>query len=371
MKNPLSFIFHLLQINKEKIVFSNFDGRGYGCNPKYITEELLRRGVHCKIIWLSDAPAETFPDNVQVKKWNKILRIFEWSTAKIIVNNVRMGKYFDKGFHKKNSQIYIQTWHGSMGIKKMEADCKHLTSKYIKRSQLDSSKIDYLLSNSTWLSEKYRSSFFYSGEIIEEGSPRNDLFFSANRKETANKIKQLLGISSASKVALYAPTFRDGNSNRQITVNLQNLKHALENKFGGDWKIALRPHPNQPLNINEENEAINVAHYPDPQELLLIADCLITDYSSAAYDFMLLRRPVFLFVPDYDNYLCTRGLYYPLAETPFSISKNNAELSKNIESFNQADYTLKVNSFLKEKGSRDCGHASKAIVDIIIRNIGK
>lgn len=101
MKNPLSFIFNLLQINKEKIVFSNFDGRGYGCNPKYITEELLRRGVHCKIIWLSDDPAETFPDNVQVKKWNKILRIFEWSTAKIIVNNVRMGKYFDKGFHKK------------------------------------------------------------------------------------------------------------------------------------------------------------------------------------------------------------------------------------------------------------------------------
>ena len=177
MKNPLSFIFNLLQINKEKIVFSNFDGRGYGCNPKYITEELLRREVHCKIIWLSDDPAETFPDNVQVKKWNKILRIFEWSTAKIIVNNVRMGKYFDKGFHKKNGQIYIQTWHGSMGIKKMEADCKHLTSKYIKRSQLDSSKIDYLLSNSTWLSEKYRSSFFYSGEIIEEGSPRNDFFF--------------------------------------------------------------------------------------------------------------------------------------------------------------------------------------------------
>ena len=118
MINPISILFNLLPVSDDKIVFSNFDGRGYGCNPKYITEELLKRNANLEIVWLSNANRDFFPSKVKVVKWGSVRALYEWSTASVIVNNVRMGRYFDHGFIKKSSQIYIQTWHGSMGIKK-------------------------------------------------------------------------------------------------------------------------------------------------------------------------------------------------------------------------------------------------------------
>ena len=58
-------------------------------------------------------------------------------------------------------------------------------------------------------------------------------------------------------------------------------------------------------------------NYSDIQELMVSSDALITDYSSCIYDFMLSRKPGFIYATDADKYNNGRGLYYSLTSTPF------------------------------------------------------
>lgn len=363
MKSIFSYLFNAIKVNANKIVFSNFNGKGYGCNPKYITEELIRRNKGYDIVWLTKEEPSTFPKEVRVVKWGSLKAVYEWSTAKVIVNNVRMGGYFAKGFKKKREQIYIQTWHGSAGIKKMEGDCENLPSKYIKKAKIDSENIDFLLSNCSWLTERYKDSFFYDGDILEYGSPRNDIFF--DEIYSRNKIKKKYGISPSSKIVLYMPTFRDKDKSSYPLFDEEKLLKSLEKKFGGDWFFGCRVHPVS-NNINKGNERyIDFSNYPDPQELLLIADCLITDYSSCGFDFMLTNRPVFLYVPDKKEYEDGRGLYFSLEETPFFVAKDQNELIRKIEAYDEIEYKNNVKRFCSTQNVVDDGQASKKIVDII------
>ena len=364
MINPLSLVFNLLPVKQNKIVFSNFNGRGYGCNPKYITDEILQtNNKDLDIVWLSNEDPSEFPYGVRVVKWGTLRALYEWSTARVIVNNVRMGKYFSKGFIKKRKQVYIQTWHGSMGIKKMEADCNHLTEKYLHRSKCDSRNIDYLLSNSEWITKIYRRSFFYDGKILNTGNPRNDIFFKQNLNSKIKKIKKILGVNENNKILLFMPTFRDVATKNLLRDNVSSVMNELRNHLGKDWTIVLRSHPNHRM-IATAND-IDASDYPDPQELLLAADYLVTDYSSAAFDYLLTRKPCFLFVPDYDDYISTRGLYYPLTQTPFPIAKTTGQLIENINSFNNEKYQGAISSFLISKGSFDKGIASATVVNLI------
>lgn len=370
MINPISIIFNFFGIKKGKIVLSNFEGRGYGCNPKYITEELLRRNIKCQIVWLTNADEREFPLGVRTVKWGGLKALYEWSTANIIITNVRMGGYFCRGFKKKQEQVYIQTWHGSMGIKKMEADCGNLSKRYLFKSRLDSKQIDYLISNSGWLTHCYRSSFFYDGKILEIGSPRNDLFFKKTLNNNIKSIKNKLGLNPGAKILLYAPTFRDNAKCLSLSLDFSGVKNVLQKRFGGEWIICVRAHPNAHLEVDCNPDIRNLTEYSDPQELLAIADCLITDYSSSAFDYVLTGRPVFLYVPDYREYLESRGLYYSLSETPFGVAESNAELIECIRSFDNKDYQTKINGFLDAKKSYDDGHAAQKIVDLIIKRMG-
>lgn len=85
------------------------------------------------------------------------------------------------------------------------------------------------------------------------------------------------------------------------------------------------------------------------QELLIAADVGITDYSSWAYDYMLTRRPLFLYTPDLRDYDQERGFYYSIDTTPFPRSENNSELLESIKSFDAGQYEHDVEDFLKKK----------------------
>lgn len=366
MLHPISLIFNRLAVSKSKVVFSNFDGRGYGCNPKYITEELLKRDNNgLDLVWLTNSNESEFPSGVRVVRWGSLRALYEWATARVIVNNVRMGRYFSRGFNKKLEQVYFQTWHGSMGIKKAEADCSHLTERYLKRSRLDSSKIDYLISNCTWLTGIYKKSFFYDGAILECGSPRNDIFFDANIESKIDELKKRFGFSRESKVVLYAPTFRDCQNGWTAKLDIRNLKKTLSEKFGGAWELVVRSHPNQPVLVDDEDGFVDLSAYPDPQEILLMADCLITDYSSLVYDYMLMYKPAFIYAPDYEEYKKERGFYYSIYDTPFPVSGDYNELLNDIRNFSDGEYKLNVREFLENKGAYDRGCASKEIADMI------
>ena len=122
-----------------------------------------------------------------------------------------------------------------------------------------------------------------------------------------------LGLSKDTKIALYAPTFRDNGDTSAIQLNYPSLKKSLEEKFGGNWEILIRLHfKNRSLAIfnNPYPFVHDVTMYPEMQELVAIADIGITDYSSWAYDFLLTKKPLFIIAKDIDLFDNLRGFYY-------------------------------------------------------------
>lgn len=110
---------------------------------------------------------------------------------------------------------------------------------------------------------------------------------------------------------------------------------------------------------------MDVTDYPDIQELLAAADVVLTDYSSAIFDFVLTGKPGFLLVEDCENYKTLRGLYYPPEESPFPVAHTQQELWKKVENFDEDEYAKRVEEFLRQKGSVEDGSAAGRVADLI------
>ena len=362
------------RIQKNKIVFSNYFGKSYGCNPKYITEEILKRNLPYEIVWLVNNPERernNFPPEIRLTKYYSKQGMKDLLTAKVWVDNTRKPAFWSSKLKKKPEQIYIQTWHGSLGMKKIEGAIKDEKPFWRKNAKIDSKNIDYLLTTSETDKKFMRESFWYDGEILVSGYPRNDILYSSeeDKQKIREKVFEFLGISLENKFILYCPTFRDDGRETCFTLNYNRVIRVFENKYRGKVVLGTRFHP---YNIKFADDTIvysdsiiNATVYPDIMELLIAADVLITDYSSCIFDFMHLHKPAFIFATDIEQYKQERGFYFPLEDTPFPIAESNDALIGNIENFDNDNYVKTINEYMKENGYVDDGHASERVVDLI------
>ena len=200
------------------------------------------------------------------------------------------------------------------------------------------------------------------------GHPRNDIFFH-NRWIAARNAVETYISKKNKKILLYVPTFRDDVMEWEHQIDYNRLKQSLEQRFSDEWIILVRMHPRMKAYakklIPQEPYCVDVTEYPDIQELLAAADAVVTDYSSAVFDFLLTGKPAFIYAPDHQRYEKMRGLYYPLEDTPFPIAADNAELAADIASFNEEDYQKRAAAFLKHKGSVEDGDAAKRVAGLI------
>src|SRR5699024_5836230 len=161
---------------------------------------------------------------------------------------------------------------------------------------------DYLVSPSSYATKAFRSAFHYNGEVLEVGYPRNDIFYQPNQEEMKERIRNKLGIPADKKVILYAPTFRDDQKRKKNSLALEMDIQQMQERLADDYVLLLRMHVvvSSKLTLEEEWEefAHNVSNYPDMQELLLISDVLITDYSSVMFDFANTSQPMLFFTYD-------------------------------------------------------------------------
>jgi CDP-glycerol glycerophosphotransferase len=369
----LNVFLPFIRIEK-KIVFCSYYGLGFSCNPKYIALELLSRNIQedCKLVWLIDLKKVRdigqFPLEIILVDYRSFRAFFELASAKIWVDNCR--KYLYP--HKRKGQFYFHTWHGNVGPKKIEKDAEEkLSSYYKKTAKHDSTMIDYCISGSKFIAKLYTESFWYSGKILEYGSPRNDLLVNMDIS-SYNMIKQNLSLPPDCKIILYVPTFRKNHSFDAYEINYIEVINTLRRKYGGQWRFLIRLHPNlyQMTDLLQIPEwVIDVTSYPDIQELLGIADVLVSDYSSVMFDYMLMRRPVFIYASDYDSYKNERGIYFSLDKTPFLLAEDNEQLINNIMSFNAGEYNKKIDDFINLMGMYENGNASKLTADEICRKL--
>lgn len=363
----LHLLFFVFKIRENKIVVSNFYGKGYGDNPKYLVEELLKAEKNLDIVWLVKNKNDlSIPDKVRKVKIFSVQSVYELLTANVWIDNCR--KYFFYNIFKKKETLYIQTWHGGVGLKKVEKAVQdNLSKSYVLSAKHDSAMVDYFLSGSRWMTENIKNNFWYNGKILQYGFPRNDMFFeNLNFKE---KIYKNYRLPTTDKILLFAPTFRKNNTCSKF-MDFDSLIIALNKKFGGNWTILLRLHPNiRDTKLNLPKNVINASFYEDSQELLCAADILITDYSSIMFDMMLLEKPVFIYATDMDDYAKDRNFEFTFDELPFLYAQNDNELMKNIFDFNEKNYKYNLKDFQRKVGLSETGKASINVSKIILEHL--
>ena len=361
-----SLLMNVFPVNDRKIIFSNFNGRGFGDNPKYLAKEFDRRGDF-DLFWIAYED-ETVPDTITKVKPRSLSCLYHMATSKVWIDNVRKDPYYVK----RKNQYYIQTWHGNVALKKIEKDVEDkIGSYYVESAKRDAEMTDLMVSNSAFSDKLYSDSFWYKGDIRRFGSPRLDCLFELeNDEEAVKSIKRSLGIPENNYTVLYAPTFRNSLSMDAYDVDLEKVREALKKNTGRDVSVLLRLHPNlivANLSISSEG-AIDATRYPDVYELMAVSDALITDYSSLMFEFPAAKRkPVFCYAKDQDEY--DRGFYFELAELPFVFTRTNEELINSITCFDKEKYEADINAFYEKIDLHEDGHASERVVNYLIEEI--
>ena len=355
-------------VKKNKITVSNYFGRGYGDNAKYVVDKLLERKANLQIIWLvkNEAEKKTLPEGVEGCTDNTIKSVYHLLTSGVWLDNCR--KEFI--LLKKRKQFYIQTWHGGGAQKKCEADViEKLSRGYDKMAKRDSRNIDLMISESRFMTELYHHSFWYDGPVFECGYPRYDMIL--DHDETLlSKVYEYYGIDRDKELVLYAPTFRADHSFDAYNIDFDRLRRNLKTRFGKEYVILVHLHPNV-ADVEggiqyDGTTVINSTFYPDTQELVATSSILIGDYSSINYDFSLMCRPVFRYVSDLEAYRNDRDLYFPFDAYPYPYAENNDELETLVLNFDEEMYLKNLNAFFEKLGSVIQSGAAERIANLIL-----
>lgn len=373
------------KVDDKLVLFEAFGGRNYTCSPKAIYEKMLEMNEFkdYKFVWAFIDPSkhEIKPDKkLKVVKSESYDYYKYFATAKYwIVNSI-----VDEAIIKKPNQIYVQCWHGTP-LKKLRYDIEvegavlNTIKEIRKRNDIDAKRFDYFISPSAYCTEKFTSAFNLKALgkeniIIEEGYPRNDYLFGKTDKDI-NDIKNKLGIPKDKKVIFYLPTFRDNQhkSGLGYTYKTEIDFDKLKKKFGKEYVILFSPHyfVANTIDLSKyKGFIINVARYDEINELYLVSDIIMTDYSSIFFDYANLGRPMLFYMYDYDLYQGKlRDFYISLDELPGPIAKTEDELIYNLEHIDELakKYTKKYQAFNKKYNYLDDGNASERVIKKIFK----
>ena len=359
-----------VRVKKNRIFCWTYSNKKFSDSPRAITEYILNNNPedYC-IYWGFDKNVDTssLDDRIHVVRKYNFTYILALYSSRFVFNNCR-NNIFDSLFIKKQSQKYIQTWHGSFALKQIEKDAiEKLSKKYIRQAKFDSKMCDLMLSNSKSYSDLIKNAFWYNGQILERCVPRNDIFYNEQSiKKVYTNIRKRMRFAENCKIVLYAPTFRTDMSLKYYAINWNNVIPALQKMFGDDIKILVRLHPNMASikgveRLIDFNNVYNITTAPDITEFLLASDVMISDYTSAMFDFILLNRPCFIYTIDKDDY--DRGFYWNLNQLPFPIGESEEELINNIKNYNSSEYLKNIFSFKKEQWAiEEDGNACKRLL---------
>lgn len=374
------------KVDDKTILFEVFGGRNYSCSPKYIYEELIKmkefEDYH--FVWsfvdVNKHKVKEFKNLEIVKHSSKDYYKYCASSKYWIVNSI-MGEHIKK----KENQVYVQCWHGTP-LKRLRCDIEvtgsvlNSISEIRKRNDIDAARFDYFLSPSKFATEKFISAFNLKNLgkediVIEEGYPRNELLFTYT-DEDVKKIKENLGIKEGKKVIMYLPTFRDNQHTSGVgyTYNIGIDFDRLMEKFGDKYVILFSTHyfVANAIDLSKyEGFVINVnGKFDDINDLYIVSDIVMTDYSSVFFDFANLKRPMVFYMYDLDDYKGNlRDFYLDLDELPGPIAKTQDELEENLENIDkmQEKYKDVYEKFNKKFNYLDDKNATKRVIKKIFK----
>jgi CDP-ribitol ribitolphosphotransferase len=201
------------------------------------------------------------------------------------------------------------------------------------------------------------------------GVSRTDVFFSeAYKADAARKLRLAFPASEGRKVILYAPTFRGAfmKASAGVTIDMPFFKERLAD----DYVLVCKYHPlvkvRPPIPAALRDFAIDLTNAMDINDLICVADVLITDYSSLVFEYALLEKPVIFYAYDLEDYYDDRGFYYPYEElSPGPICRTNTEMVAYLEDMDARFDPERIREFTRDFMDGCDGHATERIAEMV------
>lgn len=347
VKRIKSIRHRLKPLDLKKIVFDNFSGKGYGGSPRFIAEEIIKQNKDYDLVWLVNDLNSSLPDGIRKVKANTDEAYYELSTARVWVDNVKDSNRP----RKRKNQFYIQTWHGGAGIKTAERDAEEsLPYAYLRKSKRDSKEIDVFVAETKMTYNSLQRTFWYSGDVIKASFNR----YNFDRESIRHEVLRYFCVDEDIKILLYVPTFRKDERLDCYNIDFERILNTLEDFYGGKWVAIIRLHPviaRYCHSIHYNSRVLDGTYYNSVEALISSSDIVITDFSNCMFDGYRLKKKVFLYASDYEEYVSTdRKLYFDLESMPSPMCKNNDELIYAIENMDDREYENKRKKLIEDIG---------------------
>lgn len=347
---------------KKTIIFESFNGKLPSDNPYYIWMEIekeLSENKEWKIYWgikkglLSEAKIK-FPEINFISRFS-MKWLWHMTTASYWVFNSRMPHWLKK--NKKT--VYIQTWHGTP-LKKLGINIETvkmpgaITSLYHQNFIKETKRWDYLIAPNQYSMDIFKDAFKFENKFLSIGYPRNDILVQKkDDNKFIEKLKEKIIGHSKGRIFLYAPTWRDDYYIEKGVYKF-NLPFSLEKllqKMRSSDTLIIRPHylVKDLIDISGYEDRVLVCSDTEINELFLISDLLITDYSSVMFDYSILLKPIMLYAYDFEHYKDElRGFYVDIEKnSPGEFIKSEEIFYNEIEKFEVSEYMMKFEERLR------------------------
>ncbi|MEU2576176.1 CDP-glycerol glycerophosphotransferase family protein [Streptomyces anulatus] len=283
-----------------------------GDSPRAVHTELVRRGTETEHLWVTGTtPGRTthVPPGARAVPVHSAAWYEALARSRRIVTDEQLPGWFER----RPGQTVVQTWHGAPlgrfggGL----ADTLYADHQYLATLPRRSAQWSVLVSPSRFATPWLRRSLGYGGEVLEAGSPANDVLFPPDRDKAAEGVRRGLGIPEDHRVVLYAPTYRDHLAHPPAAGRTAPGPYrwdpaldpgALARALGPGHTVLVRRHPRVTGGLQDGPGVLDVSGHPGAAGLLLVADVLVTDYSGLMFDFALTGRPMLFHTYDLEHY---------------------------------------------------------------------
>ena len=355
----------IFPIKEKQLMFMSFRGQ-FSDSPKYIFEYLQGKNLGLEYVWVSNNNNQDIPADCRKISGSSVAFFYNLVRSKIIITNDFLNTYYPR----RPGQIIINTWHGGSPLKTVGMVGGKTTEDDIDFFHRHNKIYSLFLSSSRFMTEEvFKKSFGYTGSIYETGMPRNAILL-RNHDNLKKKVRNYYHIPKNCSIVLYAPTFRGTTNNggfipQHMQFDVERCLEALDKRFSKKFVLLFRAHHVCKNAIKGDN-IISASEYPDMQELLCASDVMITDYSSCMGDEALMKKPVFLYCPDLDQYIRERGFYWDIYSLPFPVSRDEHEFIESIRSFDEIKYSDGVDKYLWKLGTFENKESDAKVGELVI-----
>ncbi|MGV8884646.1 MAG: CDP-glycerol glycerophosphotransferase family protein [Microbacteriaceae bacterium] len=286
----------------DAVFFESFYGQNASCNPRAIDRAIATLRPQTARYWSTVDASVELPDGAT----RLVEGSAEWWRIRASARLIVVNDWLRKRYRPRRHQKVVQTWHGTP-LKKIALSRPSVGLRTRIATLLESRRWDVLLAQNPHSAAILRTAYAFSGPVWQEGYPRDDILIDGD----AAAVRKRLDIPDGVTVLLYAPTWRD---DRPEHIDYLDVA-AFADSMGPGYLTLIRGHSRtlRPGREVRGTNVLDVTAYPDVSELFLVADALITDYSSVMFDFSVTGKPIFFFAPDLEHYReQLRGFYFDL-----------------------------------------------------------